>query len=232
MDPNTANNSQPQPNPQTGNPQVPPQSPPAVPVQAVESPQPIGVDTSTQPPSYTSPASTGQFGSYPPANSLPPSDTFGSAASPYTPNTPIGVSPSQPISNSFPSSPPSVAPQVATTEVSSSKGKKLWMIAIPLVILLLGGGGAAAYFLLIDNKSSNTPSPEYTITPREVSESPSDTLPTEETAPVESGFANTETQSNGASGGVDTTQPPADLPTDPNAPVNSGQSEDQGAVTP
>lgn len=228
MDPNDPNNPQPQ-SPQPGTAQVPPQNQPATPVQPVAPSQPQGIDASPQPSAYASPASSGQFGSYPPANTLPPSDTFGSAASPYTPNTPIGVAPSQPISNSFPSSPPLVTPQVATTEVGSNKSKKLWMIVIPLVILLIGGGGAAAYFLLLDNKSVNTPSPEYTITPREVSESPSDTLPTEETAPVESGFANTETQPADT---VDTTQPAVDLPTDPNAPADSEQSVDQGTVAP
>ncbi|MBP6979740.1 hypothetical protein KBB41_01715 [Candidatus Curtissbacteria bacterium] len=177
-------------------PQPQTQAPQPAPVNPIASPAPAPEAT----PNYTSPASTGQFGSYPPANSIPP-DSFGSAASPYTPSTPVGATPVQPMSNAFPSS-PSTIPEVATTNVDSSKGKKIWMILIPVIILIIGGGGAAAYFMLSDKPEANKISPDYTITPKEVSE-----IPTGETStPVESGFTDTETKLPT----TDTTAPPVE----------------------
>ena len=76
------------------------------------------------------------------------------------------------------------------------------MILIPVIILIIGGGGAAAYFMLSDKPEANKISPDYTITPKEVSE-----IPTGETStPVESGFTDTETKLPT----TDTTAPPVE----------------------
>lgn len=201
MDPNNPNSNSSSPttppvDPMSAQPQT--QAPQPAPFNPIANPAPAPEVT----PNYTSPASTGQFGSYPPANSTPP-DSFGSSASPYIPSTPVGVAPTQPMNNAFPSS-PSAIPEVATTNVNSSKGKKLWMILIPVIILIIGGGGAAAYFMLSDKPEPNKVSPDYTITPKEVSETPSE----ETSTPVESGFTDTETKLPT----TDTTGPPVDQP--------------------
>ncbi len=205
MDPNNPNSN----TPTSATPPVDPMSPQSqtqAPQPAPVTPIPSAPPTPDATPNYTSPASTGQFGSYPQANSMPP-DSLGSAASPYTPSAPVGAAPIQPISNAFPSS-PSAIPEVSTTNVDSSKGKKLWMILIPVIILIIGCGGAAAYFMLSDKPQANKVSPDYTITPKEVSETPTEDTST----PVESGFTDTETQ-------LPTTDTTA--PVDPALPVEN-----------
>ena len=122
MDPNNPNSNTPTSatppiDPMGAQPQT--QAPQPAPVNPVTNPTPAPEAT----PNYASPASTGQFGSYPPASSIPP-DSIGSAASPYTPSPPVGAAPVQPMNNAFPSS-PSAIPEVATTNVDSAKGKKL-----------------------------------------------------------------------------------------------------------
>ena len=68
------------------------------------------------------------------------------------------------------------------------------MILIPLIILLVGGGGAAAYFMYFSKSQPNPISPAYTITPKEVSETPSnpESANPDSSIPVQSGFSDTE----------------------------------------
>lgn len=189
MDPNNPASNPPSDPSQSSAPPTPPDNTsPAAPAPAPEAPP-------TQASPYTNPSSTGQFGSFPPATGNLPPDSFGSASAPYTPTTPAGVTPTGSMDSSLPSSPQVPAsPEVATTPVNSGSGKKLWMIIIPIIILLLGGGGAAAYFLLASQPTANQPTPDYTITPREIPETSDQTIVPEPETPAQSGFSDTENQ--------------------------------------